>query len=102
MDYKLRTLKTGDIFKMSKILKKMDLKVELNKKVSQQQFGFDLMKLVLENVHIAEEEINEFLADLSGLTTQEFAELPFEDTIKIFNEFKNLDGIGSFFKLANK
>lgn len=97
----LRNLKTSDIFKMSKILKKMNLKVDANDK-TQQQVGAELILSVFENLHMAEIEVNELLADLSGMTANEFSELPIEKTMEIIKEFKNISGLASFFKSANQ
>lgn len=102
----LRGLKTSDIFTMSKILKKMNLKVDLvdaeGKAKNQQQIGADFILSIFENIHTAEKEINDFLANLSGMTPQEFSELPIEKTIEIFDEFKKLPGLSNFFRLASR
>jgi hypothetical protein len=110
----LRNLKTADIFKMSKILKKMGLKVdttfkeidstgkEITKDKSQQQVGAELILSVFENIHMAELEVNEFLADLAGMKAAEFAELPIEQTMEIMAEFKQIPGLASFFKTAGR
>jgi hypothetical protein len=100
---KLRKLKTSDIFKMSKILKKMGLKKELNiKDKSQEEVGAELIITVFENLHLAEEELNVFLADLTGKTVSEFEELGFEEVIGIIEELKNMSGISSFLKSASQ
>ncbi|HHY72703.1 MAG TPA: hypothetical protein GX497_05675 [Bacillus bacterium] len=102
MSYAMRSLKTADIFKMSKILKKMDLKIKLEEGASQAQVGVQLIQSILENVHQAEDEVNAFLAELVGLEVKEFSELPIEDMLEIFNLFKEQKGIINFLKLAGK
>ena len=91
----LRGLKTSDIFKMSKILKKMNLKIEpsykeinaegktITKEKTQQQVGAELFLSAFENLHMAEAEVNGLLADMSNMTTEEFSELPLEKTLEI-------------------
>lgn len=98
----MRELKTSDIFKMSKILKKMGLKIDIDDKTTQTQVGALFIQRVLENIHQAEKEVNEFMADLKGMTPEEFSELPIEKTMEIFKEFKEQPGLANFLKLAGK
>jgi len=104
----LRTLKTSDIFKMSKILKKMNLKKEINivnedgETKTQSQVGVELVITAFENIHLAEDEVNEFLAELVGMKKEEFAELEIEKAFKIIEEFKSMPGIKNFLKRANQ
>lgn len=97
----MRELKTMDVFKMSKILKKIDLTIDADDK-TQEQLGAEIMLQIGENLHLVEKEVNEFLASLIGIPAKEFSELPIAKTLEYFEEFKNLDGIASFFKLAGK
>ena len=100
--YTLRELKTGDIFKMSKVLKKMDIKIEVKKGMSQGQVGFEIINQIFSNLHMAEKEVADFMGDLVGITGNEFQELSLEDSMSIISQFKDLDGVESFLKLANK
>lgn len=101
-EYTMRELKSGDIFKMSKILKKIDVKVDVKKGMTQEQVGFEVIRQILENLHLAEKEVSELMGDLVGITGQEFRDLPLSKSIEIFAQFKELEGIDSFLKLANK
>ena len=100
----MRELKTSDIFKMSKILKKMGIKVVAEtsegKDKSQNQMGAELVVTVLENIHLAEFEVNEFLGDLSGMTGDEFSKLSISEALKIIKEFKDLPGVSDFLQKA--
>jgi hypothetical protein len=98
----LRELKSKDVFKMSKILKKMNLKINADEAKTQKQVGAELILSVFENLHLAEFEVNEFLADMAGIKIEEFEELPFEKTMEIVKEFKNIAGLSSFLKQANQ
>jgi hypothetical protein len=98
----LRELKTKDIFKMSKILKKMNLKINADAGKTQQQVGAELILTVFENLHLAEFEVNDFLSDMAKITVEEFEELPFEKTMEIVKEFKSIAGLSSFLKQANQ
>jgi len=92
---KIRELKTSDIFKVSKILKKMNLKLEGEK---QEEVGKNLIMSVFENLHLAEDEVNEFVGGLVGLKPEEFAELPLPESIKIIMDLKEI--LPSFFTSA--
>lgn len=102
MEHNLRNIKGSDIFIMSKILKKMKLKPEVQPGMTQQQLGVDLFVLVLENLHLAQNEINEFMADLAGMTKEEFASLDIVDTMEVFAKFKEQKGVQVFLKLLGK
>lgn len=98
----LRELKTSDIFKMSKILKKMDLKINEVEGKTEKQVGAELILSLFENIHLAEKEVNEFLADMVGMKPEEFSELPLEKTFEIIKEFKNISGLQNFLKQASQ
>jgi hypothetical protein len=99
---KLRGLKTSDIYKTSKILKKMGIKPESGEGKTQQQVGAELIITVFESLHLAEQEVNELLGSLVGLTPEEFSELPLEKTMEIIKEFRQLPGLPTFFKPAGQ
>lgn len=99
-EYKMRELKTSDIFKMSKILKKLDVKLQFDKDVTQQQAGAQMLQKVAENLHLAEEEVNGFLGELVNVSGKDFGNLPIKDAIKIISLFKDQEGIGSFLQAA--
>ena len=98
----MRDLKTSDIYKMSKILKKMNLKLEVNEKTSQTQMGAEMIQRIAENIHLAEKEVNEFISELIGISADEFANLSIKNAKKYIDEFKKLEGISDFLKLAGK
>jgi hypothetical protein len=120
MSYTMRPLKTSDVYQMSKILKKLNIKtnellknidikkIKISKdtteigKMAMLQAGIELIQKVLENLHLAENEVNEFLAGLVGITGKEFGELPIEDTLEIITLFKEQKGLANFLKLAGK
>lgn len=102
MAYTMRPLKTSDIFQMSKIMKKLNIKFEVEGNISQTQLGVQMVQKVVENLHLAENEVNGFLADLVGLKAEEFNELPIEDTLEIISLFKEQKGLANFLKLAGK
>ena len=97
--YKVRPLKTADIFAFSRVLKKLGLKLDFNGK-SQEQVGGELLLTVFENLHMAQEEASAFLGDLVGLSAEEFQGLPIEDSIAIVTQVMSIPGITGFFKRA--
>ena len=96
----MRQLQTNDIFSMSRILKKLDLKFEDSE--TDEELVLDLIKKVAENAYMAQTEINNFLGELSGMTGEEFGKLPIKESLAIIKEFKQLDGINDFFKSAGQ
>lgn len=102
MTYEMRKIKTGDIYKMSRILKKLNIKTDLKDGISMTQAGVQVFQKALENLYQAENEVNEFMADLVGITPEEFADLPIGETLKIFNEFRKQEDIKTFLELAGK
>jgi hypothetical protein len=104
MQYQMRPLKTNDIFPMSKIIKKMNLKLDKVsfKDKTQEQAGVEILLMAAENLHLAQEEVNSFLGSLVGITGQDFGELPIEDSLSIIQQFREQKGLSSFFNLAAK
>lgn len=104
MELKMRNLKTTDVFKMSRILSKIDVDFKSidTKGMNETQAGMAMVKLVLENIWKAEKEINDFLGDLVGISGEEFAELDLDVVGDVIAQFKNQKGLARFFELANK
>lgn len=98
----MRNLRTSDIFAMSKILKKMDLKFTVEEGISQTEMGVKIIKTIIENLYLAQDEVNAFLAGLVDIPVDEFNDLPIEDTLEIIKLFKEQKGLSSFLKLAGK
>jgi len=97
----MRQLKTNDVFSMSRILKKLninpkEIKIDATENWDE-QFGIAIILKIAENAHLAQTEINDFLGSLSGMTGEEFGNLPITKSIEIIKEFKELDGLADFF-----
>ncbi|WP_054028134.1 hypothetical protein [Bacillus sp. FJAT-28004] len=116
---KLRKLQLKDIFPMSRIIKKIGIKeimkqaaaaLEENKEAAskrtteakQMQAGVEMLAVVLENIHLAEKEVTDFLASLAGMESEKFAELDIEQLASVFDQFKGLPGLSSFLKQASQ
>ena len=106
----MRQLVTNDIFKMSRIFKKINIKLDEllkedledektdKKDDSDEKFGIKLIQVLAENAYLAQAEINDFIGDLCGMSGEEFGKLPIKESIEKLKEFKNLDGVADFFK----
>lgn len=115
---KLRKLQMKDIFPMSRIIKKIGIKeimkqaaAALEKKeegseqstdAKQMQAGMEMLAVVLENIHLAEKEVTDFLASLAGMESEKFAKLDIEQLGSVFDQFKGLPGLSSFLKRASQ
>ena len=122
MDINLRKFEFGDLPKLSKILKKIEVKDELKKLFSMpgvsskdskeekerkeklaEEMGADFGATAIVNLYMAEAEIYDFIAGLSGLTVKEVTKMEIDDMVKLFKEFgKSAGTLVSFFKAAVK
>ncbi|RED54797.1 hypothetical protein [Cohnella lupini] len=112
----LRKLKTKDIFPISRILKKIGIsqhlkqlasgiKAEKNaadEKAAQMKVGIEMLTIVFENLHLAEKDVNDLLADLVGMKPEDFAELEIGDFLKVIVKLKDQEGISDFLQSASK
>jgi len=96
----MRQLTTNDVFKMSRILKKININLDSNG--TDEEVGIKLLMQVAENAYLAQNEINDFFGDLVGMTGEEFGNLPIKESMAIMSEFKQLDGVADFFSLVGQ
>ena len=96
----MRQLTTNDVFKMSRILKKIN--IDLDSKGTDEEIGMKLLMQIAENAYLAQNEINDFFGDLVGMTGEEFGNLPIKESMAIMSEFKQLDGVADFFSLVGQ
>ena len=105
MSHTLRPLKTTDIFKVSRILKAINLSTKdlnVTDETTSTQAGIEFIKMALENLHLAEDELTSFVADLAGMSIEDFNELPLEDGLALIAQLKEQKGIVDFLKSAAK
>ena len=69
----------------------MNVKLDIGEKMTQHEAGVQMIKEVAENLHLAEKEVNEFMADLIGISAKEFSNLDMEDAMRYFDELKKQD-----------
>jgi hypothetical protein len=92
-----RKLKAKDVIIISKIMKKIninfsDLKIEKNTTKA----GIEFAKLILEQYHLASEEINTFLADITGKTKKEIEELDLQEYALTIKDIFTKNNFSSF------
>jgi hypothetical protein len=95
----MRELQTKDVFKLSRILKKMNLNLAFDGK-NQEQLGAEIVMSIATSAYLAETEINDLMADLLGIEPIDFASMPLEKTLEVFIEFSKQPQLASFFKFA--
>ena len=103
---KLRKLNGNDIFKMSRILKKIDFNIDMSGVTvgskDTESMHINMFKSVLENLHLAQDEVNEFLGDLCGCSGEEFGNKDLDEVAEVIVEFKNMVKDSNFFTLVSK
>lgn len=106
----LRKLNGNDIFKMSKILKKINLDIDVagmnlkgcDEETMQISVGVNMVKGALENLHLAQDEVNDFLGDLMGVSGEEFGKKDLDEVAEVMIEFKDMVRESNFFTLVSK
>lgn len=101
----MRPLSLRDAGKASKILKKLGLRIDDKGDVrSAEALGASLFLVAMENYHLAEQEIAEFMAGLIGedMTAEKFLNLTLEESVPFFEKLKEDPGLKRFFKLLGK
>lgn len=98
----MREFETRDIFKLSRIIKKMKLRIEDNEvNFEDENWTSELVTVfiqrLIEGIGDAEYEICDFFGSLFGITADEFAVLPPSKSIDLIMEFKNHEGLADFF-----
>lgn len=96
----MRRLNTLDIFTMSKIYSKMDIKLEVTTKTTQMELGAQLINKFIANIHKAQREVIDFLADLKGVDSKEIEQLGFKEFINVINELFEQEGAKDFLQQA--
>ena len=122
MEINLRKFEFADLPKLSKILKKMEIKDDLKKLFCQpgvkatdskqekerkeklaEDMGAEFGATAIVNLYMAETEIFELIAGLTALKVEEVKKMELDDIVKLFREFgKSAGSIVSFFKSAVK
>ena len=97
-----RELKGNDVFTASRIIKKMNLEIEVKAGDTQEQVGARLVLSVFENLHLAQKEVNDFLGSMIGISGKTFGELPLSEYLAYLQKFKEIEGLANFLEQARK
>lgn len=101
--YKVRRLTAKDVFTFTNILGVVSGEIKENvkdidlKNADAQILGITILEVVMKH---AEDQLYEFLADLVGMTPDEFAKEPFEAPIMIIETLNEQEDLKGFFKKA--
>lgn len=111
----MRNLKTSDLFTLSKIVKKMNIKNDIKslakditgltedeKIKAEQTMQIDLVMLFVENIGSAEKEIYNLFADITSKTAKEIEDMDLDKFIELITELFKQDGISNFLSQALK
>ncbi|UZW12557.1 hypothetical protein OSC52_11895 [Clostridium pasteurianum] len=111
----MRKLKTSDLFSLSRILKKMDIKDEIKSlakditslseeekiKISQ-ELQVNLSILFIENIGNAESDVYKLFASLTDKTAKEIEDMDLDKFFKLIQELFNQEGFENFLSRALK
>lgn len=103
----MRKLKFQDVGKASKIIKKLNLRVdkEMSQTVDAETMGASLMLKLAENFSNVAEEVAEFMSGLledEGMTKEEYLNRDLSDVIKDLQRLKEDEGFAAFFTTVEK
>lgn len=96
----MRRLNTMDLFTISKIYSKMDIKLEVDAKTTQMELGAQLINKFIGGIHKAQREVITFLADLKGVEPGDIEKLELKEFMAIINELMQQEGAKDFFTQA--
>lgn len=108
MEFELRELKGSDIFKVSGIIGKLDIKDELisvfkgEGSEDVEARGMEVMAGLLQTIMVklpeVEKDLNSFLADVAGMKLKEVQDLSLTDYMTLLQAFIKKEELLSFFK----
>ena len=104
----MRELKLKDIYKLSSIIDKMQVKTDLNKLLdeskkqpdAQAYLGGQMAMILVSKLHLAQKEVSSFLADLTGMTVEQLEDLNIKQFGELFKELFSKNDMSGFFNSA--
>lgn len=93
----MRELEGNDMFLLSEIADKMDIKLDVKGK-TQEEIGVDLMLFLVKKSHKAKDEIKQLVATLTEKTPEEVGKMSPKQLITSVKEILKQDGVLDFFK----
>jgi len=92
----VKRLQTEHLFALARILKKMNLRIDLRRGILPQQVGADVIMQVLTGLGDVEDEVMELLAGLSDVSLEEMKALPLGDFLLLAGDILERSGAGRF------
>lgn len=99
----LKKLIWSDVYKASKILKKLKVDVseeDMNVKNPMIR-GINIIKNMIGNSEHAQDEINEFLGHLFGISGEEFGNLSLKESFSAMKQIKESEDLDDFFTMLD-
>lgn len=104
----MRELKLKDIYRLSAIIDKMQVKADLNKIMdeakntpdAQAYFGGQLTMILISKLHLAQKEVSAFLADLTEKSVEDLENLNIKQVGELFKELFGRNDMSGFFNSA--
>ena len=81
-------LKTKHIIMLSKLVAKLDLKIDFKEKDAM-KLGTDFFMDVLRNIHVADAAFYELVGSIAGITPERVAETDVKELIEVLREVVN-------------
>lgn len=102
----MRNLQFKDVGKVSKILKKLQLRVDKDLNVQDEEaLGASLFLKLAENYNTVQDDVAEFMADLlkdEDMTKAKFLELELDEVYDYFIQLKDDKGLTHFLSILSK
>jgi hypothetical protein len=104
----MRELKLKDIYKLSHIIDKMQIKADINKILddakkspdAQAYVGGQMALILVSKLHLAQKEMSVFLSDLTDLKPEEIDNLNMPEALQLFKDLFRKNDMSSFFNSA--
>ena len=81
-------LKTKHIIMLSKLVAKMNIKLDLQEK-DPTKLGMDIIMDIVMNIHLAEDEFYELIGSISGMDAKQAADTDIDDLIDVLKAVVN-------------
>ncbi|PSL42125.1 hypothetical protein B0H99_101373 [Planomicrobium soli] len=98
----MRELSWKDVFAVSRILKKMQIRFEYKEGMTMEQMGTAFFQAFIENIGEAETEVTKFFADLKGVKPAVIEKYTMKETLELIKELKEMPDLQSFFSLVSE
>ena len=93
----MRKLETDDMFLLSEIADKMDIKLDVKGK-TQEEAGTELILFLVKKAYKAKDEIKQLVATLTEKTPEEVSRMSPKQLVTSIKEILKQDGVLDFFK----